>query len=237
VSQPQSSDSPESTTKPDLLPRTRRTPSALQNKRGSTPSNALATASASHTPPWTASRSATERVRRASRPSPRIVGRPLSRAGRAPCAACLSNCVPATTCSHSAPGPVTLRHTGLSHSCNAKHVRTQSRSGGQRQRIPVGPHAESHAPTGNEISAVTIGSDAADPDAAVLRRPVRPRSCCEPGDPRRHAPSDQPTGRAPAPAPRAPNTVTSPDATGDLRHRLRPWTIRPQPACLRRPTA
>ena len=48
-----------------------------------------------------------------------------------------------------------------------EHVRTQSRSGGQRQRIPVGPHAESHARTGNEISAVTIGSDAANPDAAI----------------------------------------------------------------------
>ena len=44
-------------------------PSALQNKRGSAPSNALATTSASHTPPWTASRSATERARRASRPA------------------------------------------------------------------------------------------------------------------------------------------------------------------------
>jgi hypothetical protein len=31
----------------------------------------------------------------------------------------LSNCVPATTCSHSAPGPLALTHTGLSHSCNA----------------------------------------------------------------------------------------------------------------------
>ena len=31
----------------------------------------------------------------------------------------LSNCEPATTCSHSAPGPLTLTHTGLSHSCNA----------------------------------------------------------------------------------------------------------------------
>jgi hypothetical protein len=32
-----------------------------------------------------------------------------------------------------------------------EHVRAQSRSGRQRQRIPVGPHAESHARTGNEI--------------------------------------------------------------------------------------
>ena len=88
---------------PDLLPRTRRAPSALQNKRGSTPSNALATASeASHTPPWTASRSATERARRASRPSPRIVGRPPPRRTRA-MRRMLSNCVPATTGSHSAP--------------------------------------------------------------------------------------------------------------------------------------
>jgi hypothetical protein len=31
-----------------------------------------------------------------------------------------------------------------------EHVRTHSRSGGQRQRIPVGPHAESHARTGDE---------------------------------------------------------------------------------------
>ena len=104
------------TTKPDLLPRTRRAPSALQNKRGSTPSNALATASASHTPPWTASRSATERARRASRPSPRIVGRPPPRRARA-MRRMLSNCVPATTCSHSAPGPLTLTHTGFSSGC------------------------------------------------------------------------------------------------------------------------
>ena len=34
-----------------------------------------------------------------------------------------------------------------------EHVRTQSRSGGQRQRIPVGPHAQSHARTGNEKRA------------------------------------------------------------------------------------
>jgi hypothetical protein len=34
-------------------------------------------------PPWTASRSATERARRASRPSPRIVGRPPPRRARA----------------------------------------------------------------------------------------------------------------------------------------------------------
>ena len=31
-----------------------------------------------------------------------------------------------------------------------------------------------------------------------------------------------------------PKTVTSPDATNDHRHQLRPWTIRPQPPCLRR---
>jgi len=48
-----------------------------------------------------------------------------------------------------------------------EHVRTHSRSGGQRQRIPVGPHAEPHARTGNEVSAVTVGSDAANPDAAI----------------------------------------------------------------------
>ena len=34
--------------------------------------------------------------------------------------------------------------------------------------------------------------------------------------------------------PTRPKTVTSPDATDDHRHQLRPWTIRPQPACLRR---
>ena len=101
---------------PDLLPRRRRAPSALQNKRGSTPSNALATASASHTPPWTASRSATERARRTSRPSPRIVGRLPPRRART-MRRMLSNCVPTNTCSHSTPGPLTLTHTGLSHSC------------------------------------------------------------------------------------------------------------------------
>jgi len=38
-----------------------------------------------------------------------------------------------------------------------------------------------------------------------LRRPVRPRSCCETGRPRRYAPWDQPTGQPPTPAPRAQN--------------------------------
>ena len=56
---------------PHRLPQRRPRPS-----RRLTPSR---TASASHTPPWTAWRSATERARRASRPSPRFVGRPPPR--------------------------------------------------------------------------------------------------------------------------------------------------------------
>jgi hypothetical protein len=94
-----------------------------------------------------------------------------------------------------------------------EHVRTHSRSGRQRQRIPVGPHAEPHARTGNEVSAITVGSDAANPDAAI--------SLARPG----------PTAGA---RPTRPKTVTSPGATEALRHQLRPWTIRPQPQCLRR---
>ena len=46
---------------------------------------------------------------------------------------------------------------------------------------------------------------------------------------RRHAPSDPPTRRAPAPAPTRPKTVTSSDTTDDHRHQLRTWMIRPQP--------
>jgi hypothetical protein len=48
-----------------------------------------------------------------------------------------------------------------------EYVRTQGRSSGQRQRISVGSHAESHPVPGNEIAAVTIGSDTANLDAAV----------------------------------------------------------------------
>ena len=89
-----------------------------------------------------------------------------------------------------------------------EHVRTHSRSGGQRQRIPVGPHAESHARTGNEISAITVGSDAANPDAAIsLARPGHDLAA-KPGDPRRRALSDPPTGQPPTPAPHAqPNSA------------------------------
>ena len=85
----------------------------------------------------------------------------------------LSNCVPATTCSRSAPEPTHLDAHRVVAFMQREHVCTDSRSGGQRQRIPVGPQAQSHAPTGNEISAVTIGSDAADPDVAIpVARPA-----------------------------------------------------------------
>jgi hypothetical protein len=77
----------------------------------------------------------TERARRASRTSPRIVGRPSPRRARV-MRRMLSNCVPATTCSYSASGPLTLTHHGLSHSRNAN---------------TSGPHAESHARTGTEV--------------------------------------------------------------------------------------
>src|SRR6476646_11496449 len=43
------------------------------------------------------------------------------------------------------------------------------------------------------------------------------------------------TQRATAGArPTRPKTVPSPDATEDLRHQLRPWTIRPQPPTVHR---
>ena len=108
----------------------------------------MATASASHTPLWTASRSATERARRASRPSPQC--RPTA---SAPGPRHAPHVVELSTSHHVLTQR--LRPTHLdAHRVVAfmqrEHVRTHSRSGGQRQRIPVGPHAESHARTGNE---------------------------------------------------------------------------------------
>ena len=94
----------------------------------------------------------------------------------------LSNCVPATTCSRSAPEPTHLDAHRVVAFMQREHVCTDSRSGGQRQRIPVGPHAQSHAPTGNEISAVTIGSDPADPDVAVLVARSSHDLAAKPGD-------------------------------------------------------
>jgi hypothetical protein len=113
-----------------------------------------------------------------------------------------------------------------------EHVRTQSRSGGQRQRIPVGPHAESHARTGNEIAPVTVGSDAAHPDAAISVARSGHDLAAKPGDPGGMHLGINPQGNRRRP-PHAPKTLTPPDATDD-RHRLRPRTIQPQPACLRR---
>jgi hypothetical protein len=45
-----------------------------------------------------------------------------------------------------------------------EHVGSQSRSGGQRERIPVG---RTQNPMPARVMTVTVGSDAADPDAAV----------------------------------------------------------------------
>lgn len=107
-----------------------------------------------------------------------------------------------------------------------EHVRTQSRSGGQRRRIPVGLHAESHAPTGNEISAVTFGSNAADltqmlqspspGSATILLRKRATSAPCTIGSTHRATAGARPT---------RPKTVTSPDATDDHQHQLWPWTI------------
>ena len=65
------------------------------------------------------------------------------------------------------------------------------------------------------------------------RRPVRPRSCCETGDRGGMHLRINPQGNRRT-RPTRPNTVTSPDATDDHRHQLRPWTTRPQPPCLGR---
>jgi hypothetical protein len=56
------------------------------------------------------------------------------RAGRA-MRRMLSNCVPATTCSRSTPGPLTLTHTGLSHSCSASTLAST---------VPLVPNASAY---------------------------------------------------------------------------------------------
>jgi hypothetical protein len=96
--------SPATTTKPDLVPRTRRAPSALQNKRGSTPSNAFGDPIGIPHAVLDGLAQRYRTPRRASRPSPRIVGQSPPRGARA-MRHMLSNCVPATTCPHSAPEP------------------------------------------------------------------------------------------------------------------------------------
>ena len=60
-------------------------------------------------------------------------------------------------------------------------------------------------------------------------RPVRPRSCCETGRPRRHALSDPPTGQPPA----APSPLTQHPFTPSPRHRLtaRSSVSRPSEDC------
>jgi len=145
------------------------------------------------------------RCRRRLRPSSqrkRIVGRPHPRRARA-MRRMLSNCVPATTCSHSARDPLTLTHTGSSHSCNANMS---------------APRAD---PVAN-ASAYRLGRTQNPMPARVMKKTGRNHRlrccqsrCCNPGrpsghdlaakpdDPRRHAPCDPPTGRAPARALRA----------------------------------
>jgi hypothetical protein len=93
--------------------------------------------------------------------------------------------------------------------------------------------ALAYRPFHRSVSAVTIGSDAANPDAAIpvarsghdLLRNRATSAACTVGSTLRATAGARPT---------RPKTVTSPDATDDDRHQLRPWTIRPQPACLHR---
>jgi hypothetical protein len=94
-----------------------------------------------------------------------------------------------------------------------------------------GPHAESHAITGNEISAITIGSNSqvlqspSPGPATILLRNRATSAACTFGSTHRATAGARPTH---------PITVTPPDATYDHRHRLRPLTIRPRPPCPRR---
>jgi hypothetical protein len=125
---------------PISSPRATGAPSALQNKRGSTSSNALA----SHTPPWTASRS------HRTRP-PRLTPEPTNRwpTASAPGPRHAPHVVELCTSHHVLTQrlrPTHLHAHRVVVFMQREHVYTQSRSGGQRQGIPVGPHAESHAP-------------------------------------------------------------------------------------------
>jgi hypothetical protein len=112
----------------------------------------------------------------------------------------------------------------------SQHRRAERLPRGSRQGVAVRPHA--YPPT-LPVSAITIGSDATNPDAAIpalgpatiLLRNLATSAACTVGSTHRATAGARPT---------RPKTVTSPDATDDHRHQLRPWTIRPQPPCLGR---
>src|SRR6185312_16460033 len=86
--------------------------------RGSAPSNALATASASHTAPGRP-RAAPPNVTAAPHAPAHESSADCLRAAPAPCAACCRTAYSHHVLTQRAPGPLTVTHTGLSHSCNA----------------------------------------------------------------------------------------------------------------------
>ena len=93
----------------------------------------------------------------------------------------LSNCVPATTCSHSAPGLLTLTHAGLSHLCNANTSAPRADPVVNASAYRLG-RPQNPMPARVMKRLVTIGSDAANPDAAIpVARPGHDLAA-KPGD-------------------------------------------------------
>ena len=157
------------------------------------------------------------------------------RAAPAPCAACCRTAYQPPRAHTAAPGPLTLTHTGLSHSCNAN---TSAPTADPVANASANRLGRTHNPMPARVMkklAVTIRlrccqsiqmlqSPSPGP-ATILARNRAISAACTVGSTHRATAGASPT---------RPKTVTSPDATEEHRHQLRPWMIRPQPRCLRR---
>ena len=94
----------------------------------------------------------------------------------------LSNCEPATTCSHSAPGPLTLTHTGLSHSCNANTSAPTADPVANASAYRLGRTQNPMPARVMKKLAVTVGPDRPGPNVAVRCCRAAHHMTCEPRD-------------------------------------------------------